>query len=256
MSIEVPDVIRPSWAAPSSVRVLNTTRLGGVSAAPYDSLNLGLHVNDDEASVRANRASLIDSGLVPTEPVWLNQVHGCDVVTVTDTVNAAFAAADAAVTDVPGRVLSIMTADCLPVAITNDSGTRLAVAHAGWKGLAKGVIEASLDAFEPADELHVWLGPAIGPDRFEVGPEVRETFVSVDPVQEAFFTEQADGSGRYLANLYALAHRIIDRHRAGSAPVQVTGGDFCTHTDDQRFHSYRRDGSASGRMALLAWLQS
>lgn len=269
------ETIRADWEAPKHVQAFNTTRLGGVSQAPYDSLNLGLHVNDDSDAVKENRNRLMLSEAVPAMPHWLRQVHGCDVLTVPvggcgdkslktsaqlsdkDLTNDSNTPceADAAFTDEINQVLCVVTADCLPVVVTNDAGTKLAVAHAGWKGLANGVLEACLKKFSADEPLHVWLGPAIGPKAFEVGNEVMDAFASVDAAQQACFAEHPDTDDKKYADIYALARRIIERSRSADAgECCITGGQFCTVTDVTRFHSYRRDGANSGRMALMAWL--
>jgi len=252
-------VVRPNWHAPNSVRVFNTTRLGGVSQAPFHSLNLGLHVHDDETDVRVNRRLLATAESVPAEPNWLQQVHGSKVVCfpqhgaqggVTQTADAAF-------TDTKATVIAVLTADCLPVAFTNGEGTRVAVAHAGWKGLACGVLQRSLAKFDKDKTVHVWLGPAIGPNQFEVGQDVYDAFVSDDEKQSAHFTVHPFSEKKYFADLYGLARRIIQRNAANAKQsIHISGGDYCTYTDSERFHSYRRDGSKSGRMAMMAWLTS
>lgn len=277
MPTEPVPVIAADWQAPKHVQAFNTTRQGGVSQAPFDSLNLGLHVNDDPTAVRENRQRLMLSQAIPAEPRWLNQVHGCRVLDVTavsaDSANSAKTApstvgtgsnggsvppeADAAFTRDTDQVLCVVTADCLPVAITNESGTELAVAHAGWKGLANGVLEACLQKFSPDEALHVWLGPAIGADAFEVGNEVMEAFVSKDDALRASFSEHSTTPDKKYADIYALARRIIESNLSSQQRAcEFSGGQWCTVTDSMRFHSYRRDGARSGRMALVAWLAS
>ncbi|OHX10372.1 hypothetical protein BI347_21540 [Chromobacterium sphagni] len=238
--------IAADWPAPANVRTLATTRQGGVSQPPYASLNLGAHVGDDPADVAANRARL--RAALPAEPFWLNQVHGTAVA------NAASAAelppdADASFARAPGAICAVMTADCLPVLLCDDAGSAVAAAHAGWRGLCDGVLEAAIAAIGPAPStLMAWLGPAIGPDAFEVGAEVREAFIARDPAAVEAFADI--GEGKYLADIYALA-----RQRLAAAGVsRVYGGDFCTVIDRERFFSYRRDRQ-TGRMASLIWLQ-
>ncbi len=241
------DVLVPDWPAPPSVQALQTTRAGGVSAAPYDTLNLGLHVGDHPLSVAVNRQRL--SGLLPSEPVWLDQVHGTTVVEAGHT--GCIPRADAIVTRNLNAVCVVMTADCLPVLLCDVHGTVVGAAHAGWRGLAGGVIESTVKAMQvdPA-QLMAWLGPAIGPQSFEVGNEVRETFISQDSLATQAFTPLGEsGDGKYLADLYALA-----RLRLKSMGVdRIYGGGFCTYSDRERFYSYRRDGQ-TGRMASLIWL--
>jgi YfiH family protein len=267
----MPDIIIPAWPLTRRLHVHSTTRRGGVSKPPYDALNLGLHVGDDKAAVIANRQVLAEQLDLPGEPVWLNQVHGSRVVRISrtsgagDTVHTPAESpdtqdtahtpaespltADGAWTNTPGIVLAVLTADCLPVVIADEAGTAVAVVHAGWRGLANGVLQAALAHFPADASLHAWLGPAIGPQAFEVGEEVRQAFMAVDHANEPAFTVLAN-SGKYLADIYALARRDLNRRRT----VSVTGGEYCTVSDPARFHSHRRDGVRSGRMATLAWL--
>ncbi|KAF0813063.1 Laccase domain protein YfiH [Andreprevotia sp. IGB-42] len=239
------DWIIPDWPAPAQVRALVTTRNGGVSSAPYASLNLGDHVGDDIAAVTANRA-LVGRHL-PAAPLWLTQVHG---TTVADTASAAQGSeADASISR--GNIASaIMTADCLPVLFCDRAGTVVAAAHAGWRGLCDGVLEATITAMGiPGTDLLAWLGPAIGPARFEVGEEVRAAFVAHDAAAASAFTPGAQ-AGKWLADMYLLARQRL----ASQGLTAVYGGDFCTVTDSARFFSYRRD-RITGRMASLVWLQ-
>ncbi len=237
--------IVPAWPAPANVKALSTTRAGGVGTAPFDSLNLGTHVGDDPAVVAANRARL--RGLLPAEPCWLNQVHGTTVVDLAS--HAGVPDADAAVSRRPGAVCVVMTADCLPVLLCDRAGTVVGAAHAGWRGLQGGVIEATVRAMGvPAAGLVAWLGPAIGPDAFEVGDEERAAFVADDPAAAAAF-RPAGPAGKWLADLYLLARQRL----AALGVASVHGGDACTVTDAARFFSYRRDGR-TGRMASLVWL--
>lgn len=240
--------IRPVWDAPTNVHALVTTRAGGVSRPPFASLNLGLHVGDDPEAVRENRARL--RGHLPAEPVWLQQVHGT-VVAELDRVMAGDAppTADAAVARGAGVVCAVMTADCLPVILCDDAGSVVAAAHAGWRGLAEGVLEATVDHMGVAPgQLRAWLGPAIGPDAFEVGDEVRDRFVSGDPDLRAAF-RPTGAPGKWLADLYQLAHSRL-RTRGVE---RVLGGAMCTFSDAGRFYSYRRD-RVTGRFATLVWL--
>lgn len=239
--------IVPDWPAPVRVRAYSTTRLGGVSAAPFDSLNLSFSSGDNPDCVKQNRARVISALGLPEAPRWLKQVHGVRVV------DADLAAhrpqADASISNRPGDVLAVMTADCIPVLICDRLGRRVAAAHAGWRGLAAGVLESTLAALEsePSDLL-AWLGPGIGPQAFEVGPEVREAFLAADPGAAAAF-QPANGD-RLLADLYRLARR-----RLGRAGVNaVFGGGHCTYSDPERFFSYRREGKRSGRMGTFIWL--
>jgi polyphenol oxidase len=239
------EMIRPDWDAPDSVAAASTTRSGGVSVGPYAALNLGDHVGDDPAAVAENRRRLRVALGLPAEPAWLRQVHGTRLRLPGD----GDACADACLADRPGRVCVVMTADCLPVLFCNAAGTRVAAAHAGWRGLLAGVLERTLAGFDdPPREVMAWLGPAIGPRAFEVGDEVRAGFVAADPDTVAAFA--ASRPGHWLADIYALASR---RLRARGV-ARVYGGDWCTVSEPARFFSYRRDG-ASGRMASLVWLR-
>ena len=239
----------PDWGgsefAPPGVRALVTTRdyPQGHSVAPYASFNLAGHVGDDPAAVAANRAQL--RTLLPAEPLWLNQVHGvavADVATASPGISA-----DASVAHAPGQVCAVLTADCLPLLLAARDGSVVAAAHAGWRGLADGVIEATVAAMRmPGSELSVWLGPAIGPAAFEVGDEVRAAFCRHDARAAAAFV--AHGAGKWLCDLYALARQRL----AALGVTQVSGGGLCTYGAAQRFYSYRRDG-ATGRMASLIW---
>lgn len=236
--------LTPDWPAPASVKACVTTREGGVSLAPFDSLNLGDHVDDSPESVAENRRRLTDRFSI--QPAWLQQVHG---IVVTQADPNLVATADASWTATPGIACTAMTADCLPALFCDRAGTRVAAAHAGWRGLAAGVLEATLDslAVSPEDVL-VWLGPAIGPQAFEVGPEVRETFVQQLPeAAKAFVPSQ--NAGKFMADIYELARLRL----AARGVTAVYGGGFCTVTDP-RFFSYRRS-PRTGRFASLIWLE-
>jgi len=222
---------------------LSTTRDGGVSEAPYANFNLGDHVGDDAEAVRGNRDRLAQ-WLPPGAAItWLEQVHGVDVVEAGDAASPP--RADAAWTDTPGRVCAVLTADCLPVLFTTRQGSRVAAAHAGWRGLAGGVLEATVRALgAPPADLMAWLGPAIGPGAFEVGPEVREAFLAGPGEPEGCFVPGGARPGHFLADLYGLA-----RARLGALGLEaVYGGGYCTLAEEGRFFSYRRDGP-TGRMA-------
>lgn len=242
----LPDLIFPDWPAPEHVKALQTTRKGGVSQPPYASFNLGLHTGDAPKAVLANRAKLITC--LPNAPVWLEQVHGTDVLFLAGQTFSRPPTADAVVCRVPGQVCGIMTADCLPVLFCDLAGSIVAAAHAGWRGLAAGVLEKTLQAMQtdPANIL-AWLGPAIGKAAFEVGDEVRSAFLAANPeAARAFFPLTV--AGKYHADLYALA-----RQRLNAAGVShIFGGQYCTFSEPERFFSYRRDG-ATGRMASLIW---
>jgi YfiH family protein len=243
-----PDWIVPRWPAPAGVHALCTTRTGGVSTGPWKSLNLGLNSGDDASAVRKNRALL--SACLPAEPYWLRQQHGVTVFRhgrMGGTPVQAETAADAQVAGEPRQVCVVLSADCLPVLMCNRSGTRVAAAHAGWRGLAAGILENTVQALKtPPDQLMAWLGPAIGPRVYEVGDEVRSAFISTDEAAAACFGKTCTG---WLLDMYAMARHRLNR----SGVSDVSGGDFCTYSEPERFFSYRRDG-VTGRMASLVWL--
>lgn len=242
-----PDWIRPEWPAPANVCSISTTRSGGVSHDAYASLNLGQHVGDLPDSVAANRARL-QSSLGHAQPRWLSQVHGTQVALLEGM--PVTQPADAAVAAVRGEACVVMTADCLPVIFCDRRGTTVAAAHAGWRGLSAGVLETTLKSMgiAPKDVL-AWMGPAIGPQAYEVGGEVRDAFVRHSArAAQAFSAGKA--TGKWWCDLYMLA-----RQRLEAAGVKVVyGGGFCTFTDKERFFSFRRDGQC-GRMATLVWLE-
>ncbi len=237
--------IVPDWPSPSRVHALVTRRAGGVSAGAYASLNLATHVGDDPAAVEENRRRL--RAQLPAEPRWLTQVHGVRVVDAASAL--AGAEADAALAREPGAVCAVLTADCLPVLLCDEAGTTVAVAHAGWRGLAGGVIEATVAAMPVAPErLLAYLGPAIGPQSFEVGAEVREAFVTHSADAAAAFADKANG--KWLADLYRLATQRLN----ALGVVRVFGGGRCTYREAEQFYSYRRD-QTTGRMASLIWIE-
>lgn len=237
-------LIVPDWPAPPQVHALQTTRQGGYSQPPYDSLNLGMHVGDDALMVASNRHIL--AARLPSEPVWLEQAHGKQVVWAEQA--GCQPRADACVTQCRGAVCAVMTADCLPILLCDRVGSRVGAVHAGWRGLVAGVIEAAIAALDvPGAELLAWLGPAIGPQAFEVGEEVRAAFLAQDPAAALAF--QSRGQGQYLADIYQLARQRM--HALGVSAI--FGGDGCTYHEPSRFYSYRRDG-VTGRMASMIWL--
>jgi YfiH family protein len=236
------------WPAPPGVRVLSTFRGGGASAAPYASLNLGDHVGDDREAVADNRRALIAAAGLPAEPVWLKQVHGVSVADLD--APGPYACADAAMTRRPKRVCAILTADCLPVVFATESGDAIAAAHAGWRGLSAGVIEATVRAMEvPPQRLIAWLGPAIGPQHFEVGAEVRAAFLKDDPKDVDAF--EPNSRGRFMAHLALLARRRLSR----LGIRRIHGGGECTYTRGDRYFSHRRDG-ITGRQGTFIWRES
>ncbi len=243
--------LTPDWDVAPNVRALSTLRGGGLSVNACASFNLAQHVGDDPEHVRANRALLRAAAKLPSEPLWLEQVHGVHVVEHPGPAasRAVQPRADAAVAFEPGRVCVVMTADCLPVVLADRAGTRIGVAHAGWRGLVGGVLEATVAALQAGPEqLVAWLGPAIGPDAFEVGPEVRDAFIARDAANDDAFVRNE--AGRFQADLYRLARRALAR----VGVRQVSGGGRCTRREAAEFFSFRRDGGRTGRMATLAWL--
>ena len=240
-----PEFLFPDWRLPPSVRAAMTTRMAGVSTGPYASLNLAMHVGDDPAAVAENRRRVRDALELPAEPRWLTQVHGTTVAVLGSNEPGS---ADAAVAFEARQVCAVLLADCLPILLAGRDGDRVGIAHAGWRGLAAGVIEATVAALatDPAD-LAAWLGPAIGPAAFAVGAEVREALLSSQPDAAGAFSPV--DRGRFLADLPALA-----RGRLAACGIgRVHGGGQCTYSDPLRFYSYRRDGR-TGRMAALLWL--
>lgn len=242
--------IEPQWPAPAGVRVVSTLRSAGVSAAPYESLNLGDHVGDSAVAVAGNRQRLAAAAGLPSEPMWLTQVHGIEVADLDAVMGVkAPGSADAAFTRRRGRVCAILTADCMPVVLAADSGDLVGAVHAGWRGLAGGVIEAAVRALKvPPARLLAWLGPAIGPAHFEVGAEVRETLLKGDLGAAAAFAPNA--RGRFMADLAQLAHRRL----AALGVDRIYGGGHCTFADADSYFSHRRDG-VTGRQATLIWLE-
>ena len=248
--------INPQWPAPSPIHALVSTRAGGVSKHPYDSLNLGDHVGDQFEDVLANRA--IFAKALPSKPLWLKQTHSTAVSTPEtrkakpgDVIDA-----DASVTNIANEALVIMTADCLPALFTNSKGTVVGAAHAGWRGLCSGVLENTvaemlrLSKESSASDLLVWLGPSIGPASFEVGEDVVKAFRDSElPFSEHAFQPIADKSGKFLADIYRLAS---DRLQACGV-TSIFGGQYCTVRDSEQFFSYRRDGQ-TGRFASAIWI--
>ena len=257
--LELPDMpwIRAGWSAPRGVHGLTTLRHGlGVSKVPFDTFNMGnctAAEGDDPADVARNRALLEEHARLPMSPRWLRQVHGAGVVRFGEGGLAfpALPEADASVTAEPGVVLAILTADCLPVLFCADDGSEVAAAHAGWRGLADGVLEATVAAMRtPPERVHAWLGPAAGPERYEIGVEVYDAFVSRDWGAGSAFTSTREH--HWNVDLYALARRRLAA--AGIAPARVSGGELCTLSAPDRFFSHRRD-RRTGRMVSLVWIE-
>ena len=251
-------LLKPNWPAADEVCAFVSTRDGGMSSGPYSSLNLGLHVGDDRELVLSNRDMLARAvGKNSNDFSWLEQVHGTQIV------EAGFSQpvqqADGAYASASGAVCAVMTADCLPVLLCNKSANKVMAIHAGWRGLAAGIVEKAAKAFYCRDEVLVWMGPAIGPRHFEVGAEVRDTFLALDSAYNGAFVLSESFSPlslapKYLADIYQLCRTQLVL--SGVAEGQVYGGDFCTYADKDRFYSYRRDGQRSGRMATMIWLQT
>ncbi|UJX26630.1 peptidoglycan editing factor PgeF [Pseudoalteromonas sp. CF6-2] len=238
-------MITPAWTAPITISALSTTRKGGVSVAPFDSFNVGLHVGDDEQAVLANRELLTNQ--LPNPAVWLNQIHSSDVVVIDEDSDLnQVRSADALYTRVAKQPLAIMTADCLPVLLCSTTGDEIAAVHGGWRGLAQGILANTIAHFKakPSDII-AWFGPAIGPSEFEVGQEVKACFCELNANHQHAFTPRGD---KYLADIYLLARQQL----AQLGVVNIFGGEHCTVSDKSQFFSYRRDGE-TGRMASLIW---
>ena len=243
------NVIYPQWPAPSNVRALSTTRLGGVSAPPFDSLNLAKHVNDRDDHVSANRQRLMQHAKLPSQPRWLNQTHSTNVFEIdstTHSTNDDLIDADATVTSHANVVCSVLTADCLPVLFTNQAGSRVAAIHAGWRGLANGILEMAIAAMHcPSEQIIAWAGPCIGATAFEVGLEVQEQLGGPSSAYKNA------GKNKVYADLVQLAQcRLYDQ-----GVVDFSASGACTYGNETDFFSYRRNGE-SGRMATLVWLES
>ncbi|EKE01851.1 MAG: hypothetical protein ACD_21C00034G0005 [uncultured bacterium] len=240
--------IKPSWPAPKNVKAFTTKRTGGVSKPPYDGFNFGLHTGDDPNDVLANRKKLYQELDLPSEPFWLKQEHTNTAIHLQQNTNLIEPVADAAFATTPGLVCAVMTADCVPILVCDRKGTIVAAIHAGWRGIAAGIIESTIKAMNiNPTELLAWLGPAIGANAFETGDDVREIFIKHNPEAKKAFVMHQD---RFLANIYLLASQ-----RLNSAGVTaIYGGEYCTFTQKELFFSFRRDGANSGRMASLIWL--
>lgn len=238
-------MITPAWTAPITISALSTTRKGGVSVAPFDSFNVGLHVGDDEQAVLANREQLTNQ--LPNPAVWLNQIHSSDVVVIDEDSDLnQVRSADALYTRVAKQPLAIMTADCLPVLLCSSTGDEIAAVHGGWRGLAQGILANTIAHFKASpSDIIAWFGPAIGPSEFEVGQEVKACFCELNANHQHAFTPRGD---KYLADIYLLARQQL----AQLGVVNIFGGEHCTVSDKSQFFSYRRDGE-TGRMASLIW---
>jgi YfiH family protein len=238
------DFIVPDWPAPANVKAIQTTRNGGFSVAPYHSLNLAEHVQDDALSVTKNRQLL--SQYVPSEPVWLNQVHGIEVIDAATSL--CLQDADASFSKNENVVCVTMTADCLPVLLCSQKGTAVAAIHAGWRSLCDGVIEATIKSLGvQSSDLMAWLGPAIGPDAFEVGHEVRLAFMAKDGQAEQAFSPVGD---KWHGDLYLIARQRLNNQGI----TKIYGGGECTYLKSDQYFSFRRDG-ITGRMATMIWFE-
>ncbi|MFZ7135618.1 peptidoglycan editing factor PgeF [Avibacterium avium] len=243
------DALKPNWAAPANIHAFTTLRQGGVSQAPYDSFNLGDHVGDDKNSVKTNRTLLVEQFYLPQFPLFLNQTHSTRVIHLPYDGNNLDA--DAVYTNQPNQVCLVMTADCLPVLFTNQQGTEVAAAHAGWRGLCDGVLEQTVQQFQAEpQEIIAWLGPAIGPKSFQVGEDVRQQFIAQDPNAAQAFVPDPIEQGKYLADLYHIARLRLNKLGIS----QISGGEHCTYLEKTAFFSYRRD-KQTGRMASLIWFE-
>lgn len=240
-------LLKPDWPAPVNVHAVCSTRQGGCSQGPYASLNLGNHVGDSAAAVAANRQRFAALAAMPVAPVWLNQVHGTEVVTVLEPTTEAITA-DASITRVRGVVSCVMTADCLPLLLCDQQGTQVAAIHAGWRGLCDGIIERALQQFAQPARVMAYLGPAIGPAAFEVGAEVKAAFIAQQAQAASAFTPAA-AADKWLADIYTLARQRL----ASMGVTAIYGGHYCTYSQSELFFSYRRDGQ-TGRMASAIWL--
>lgn len=240
--------IEPNWQVSAKVRGITTFRSGGVSAAPFQSLNLGMHVGDDPAAVLSNRQLLAEQLQLPSMPHWLNQTHGTTVVSVTGEAFNQLPNADASYTKVKNQVLAIMTADCLPLFIATADGTEIALVHCGWRSLANGIIEHTLQRFHsPTDKLHAWLGPAIGPSNFTVGDDVKMAMKELSPSFGYHFKSYQD---RWLLDFFGLVTAELSRLGLSN----TTSSNMCTVEQESQFFSYRRNGQ-TGRMVSLLWLE-
>jgi YfiH family protein len=243
------DMIIPNWPAPSNVKAFASTRAGGFSIGPYQGLNLGAHVGDDIHVVEKNRQWLFEHSAMPSHPVWLNQTHST-LITQVDKPSDKVLDCDGVFTQSHGVVCSAMTADCLPILLTNLSGTQIAAVHAGWRGLANGIVENALAKFSNVSDVMAWIGPAIGANAFEVGKDVLDAFSKFDEQAGQAFVAQGTPD-KWLADMNILVTQRLNK----AGVEQVYYSDLCTFSDDKRFYSYRRDGM-TGRQASFIWLES
>lgn len=246
-------LITPSWPAPENIQAYTTTRENGYSPAPFNSLNFGNFVDDSELNIKKNRQQLNEFLRLPTEPIWLKQVHSNRVINIDQHLPSPTPEADAAIATITNKICVVTTADCLPILICNRQGTKVAAVHAGWRGIAHGVIENTIKELrEESHHLMAWLGPAIGPTVFEVSEDVLNTFLTDDPDSAHAFVIKEDNPGKWLANIFVLAKLRLNKLGLS----KIYGGDHCTYTDEKKFYSYRRDQGKTGRMATLIWLSA
>lgn len=245
--------IVPNWPAPKWIQALTTLRSGGASVGPFQSFNLANHVNDDPAAVLKNRDFLKKQAKLPSDPIWLQQVHGTRVIHVEDFhPSDPPPEADAAISTTPGKIASVLTADCLPILLCNDAGAEVAAIHAGWRGLASGIIETTVAALTSnGEQLLAWLGPAIGPTAFEVGEEMKSAFTQPkdETAFKPFISQGSNTEQKWTADIYQLA-----RFRLQALNItRIYGGDYCTFSEPERFYSFRRS-NPTGRMATIIWM--
>lgn len=241
--------INPNWNVPKNIHAFTTIREGGVSLTPYFSFNLGDHVGDNKSAVKTNRTLLVEKFGLPQTPIFLTQTHSTRVIQLP--YSGQNLEADAVYTNVPHQVCVVMTADCLPVLFTTTSGSEVAAAHAGWRGLCDGVLEETVKCFQAKPEdIITWFGPAIGPTAFQVGVDVVKQFVAVDEKAKLAFQPNAIEEGKYLGNLYQIATQRLNN----LGITQIYGGNHCTFNEKELFFSYRRDNQ-TGRMASVIWFE-
>lgn len=246
-------LIMPNWPAPKQIKAVTTTRIGGISTPPFHSFNLAMHVGDDLNDVQKNRNCLINSLNLPSDPAWLNQEHGNIVADISGLTNHQTINADGSYANLNKLLFSVcavLTADCLPILICNKQGTEIAALHGGWRGLLEGIIQSGISKFQSRpQELLVWLGPAIGPQKYEIGDEVREQFLTKLINSDKAFKQIGDK--KYLMNIYQIARQQFNQLGID----KIYGGDLCTYSDEKQFFSHRRDGQ-TGRQATLIWRQN
>lgn len=242
------DIIKPNWKVPEHIRAFATTRIGGYSEGKYSSFNLALHVEDDPQNVENNRSLLKECLDLPQEPLWLNQTHGNKIVCA-DTAHTSLPEADGSFAKTPNKICIIMTADCLPVLLTNKKGSIVAALHCGWRGLFNGIIHECIKVFTKCqDDVIAWLGPAISAAAYEVNDELKENFEQKNPLFTTAF--KASKPGHWYMDLYLIAKIQLQENSV----KEIYGGQFCTYNEDERFYSYRRDQGRTGRMATGIWI--